>query len=165
MPAGRGRLGPVQTITPVRFRPRRTRVVSAVAAAAVVAVFTGTGLALRGPIGAGPAVFETGDQVAMIGLGVLIALGVLLLARPWVEADRDGVRLRNLVTGYTLPWQVVRAVRFDRGASWASLELHDDEVVPVLAVQAVDKEYALAAVRALRALHAAAVDRQDADAG
>jgi hypothetical protein len=51
---------------------------------------------------------------------------------------------------------VVRAVRFDRNSAWAMLELHDDETVAVHALQAVDKEYAVDGVRALRALHTAA---------
>jgi Bacterial PH domain len=47
-------------------------------------------------------------------------------------------------------------VRFDRGSPWASLELRDDDVVQVMAVQVMDKEYAVDAVRALRHLLAAA---------
>ena len=35
-------------------------------------------------------------------------------------------------------------MRFDRGAPLASLELQDDELVTVVALQAVDKEHALA---------------------
>jgi hypothetical protein len=139
----------------VTFRPRRSRVVCLVLAGAVLVVFTSVSFGLRGSTGDGPGVFEAGDQWAMIGLGVLAAAGILLFARPKVEADRAGIRVRNVVGGYELPWAVVRGVRFGRGASWATLDLHDDEVVGVMAVQAADKEYAVAAVRALRALHAA----------
>jgi hypothetical protein len=87
---------------------------------------------------------------------VLGALAILAFIRPRVEADARGIRIRNLVAGYDLPWEVVRAVRFDRGSPWASLELRDDEVVQVMAVQVMDKQYALDAVRALRRLHATA---------
>jgi hypothetical protein len=139
----------------VRFKPRRSRVVCWASAAAVVAVFTAVSFGLRGPTGDGPGVFEAGDQWAMIGLGVLAAGGILLFTRPSVAADRNGVRVRNVIGGYDLPWEVVRAVRFGRGAAWATLDLRDDDVVAVMAVQAADKEYALTAVRALRALHAA----------
>jgi hypothetical protein len=97
-------------------------------------------------------VFQRGDQLAMIGLGVLTAAGILMFARPRVVADEHTVRIRNVVGGYDLPWEVVRAVRFDRGSAWASLELSDDELVGVMAVQAGDKEYAVEAVRVLRAL-------------
>jgi hypothetical protein len=140
----------------LRLRPRRIRVVCGVAAAAVLAVFTAVGTGLRGSTGEGSAVFRPGDQVAMICLGVLAALAILAFTRPRVEADARGIRIRNLVGGYDLPWEVVRAVRFDRGSPWASLELRDDEVVQLMAVQVMDKQYALDAVRALRRLLAEA---------
>lgn len=34
-------------------------------------------------------------------------------------------------------------MRFDRGAPWASLELHDDDLLPMVALQAADKELAV----------------------
>ncbi|HEY3006502.1 MAG TPA: PH domain-containing protein [Micromonosporaceae bacterium] len=136
----------------VRVRPHRIRLVCWVAAAVVVIVFTSVATSLRGPIGQGAATFQAGDQWAMIGLGVLVALGVLSLTRPRVDADTERIKIRNVIGGYELPWEVVRAVRFERGAPWATLELQDDDVVAVMAVQAADKERALVAVRALRAL-------------
>jgi hypothetical protein len=137
----------------VSFRPRRLRRVCWASAAAVVIVFTAVSFGLRGSLGGdSPGVYQRGDQLAMIGLGVLAAAGILLFARPLVIADEHTVRIRNVVGGYDLPWEVVRAVRFDRGSAWASLELSDDDVVGVMAVQAGDKEYAVEAVRALRAL-------------
>jgi len=136
----------------VRFAPRRSRVVCWVAAVAVVAVFTAISTSLRGPTGDGPGVFQPGDQWAMIGLGILGGLGIMMFTRPRVEADREGIRIRNVIGGYDLPWGVVRRVRYGRGAPWATLDLHDDDVVAVMAVQAADKEYAVAAVSALRRL-------------
>jgi len=140
------------TDTVVRFRPRRARIVCWVLAAAVVVVCTLVSFGLRGSTGDGPGVFEAGDQWAMIGLGVVLAGGILMFTRPRVEADSTGIRVRNVVGGYDLPWEVVRAVRFGRGAPWASLDLEDDETVAVMAVQAADKEHAVEAVRTLRAL-------------
>src|SRR5690606_3480623 len=102
------------------------------------------------------------DRLALIGLGVLGAAAWLLLARPEVRADADRVWVRNILGTHELPWALVRQVRFDHNASWASLELHDDEVVSVMAVQAVDKEYAVTAVRALRQRHAAWQQHQSA---
>ena len=97
--------------------------------------------------------FQRGDQVAMAGLGVLLGLGILAFCRPRVVADEQGVHVRNVVGGYDLPWSVVRAVRFDRNSAWAHLELENDEQVAIHALQAVDKDYAVDGVRALRALH------------
>jgi len=130
-------------------KPKRVRIVCAVAAAAIFGLFTVIGTALT-TVGEG--VFKPGDQAAMIGLGVMFALGILMIGRPRVEADEDGVKVRNIVGGYELPWSVVRKVSFDRGRPWLSLELDNDDTVSVLAVQAVDKEHALRAVQTLRAL-------------
>jgi len=124
---------------------------------AILVLFTVLSFGLKGSTGDGYGTFRAGDQLAMIGLGVLAALGVLVFCRPRVRADAAGIQIRNVVGGYDLPWAVVRVVRFDRNAAWAALELHDDETVPVHALQAADKEYAVTGVRALRALHAAAV--------
>src|SRR6266542_801471 len=122
---------------------------------AVQAVFALVATGLRGPTGEGRGVFQAGDQIAMVGLGVLGALAILLFTRPRVEADSRGIRVRNVSGSYDLPWGVVRAVRFNRGAPWATLDLEDDDVVAVMAVQAADKEYAVEAVRGLRTLLAA----------
>jgi Bacterial PH domain len=101
-------------------------------------------------------VFRVADQVAMVLLGVLLAGGVLLLARPRVRADADGIEIRNTGWPRYLPWELVRAVSFPDGASWARLDLPDHEYVAVLAVQAVDGAHAVEAIRGLRARHAAA---------
>ncbi len=136
----------------VRARPRKARVVCWVAAALVVVVFSAVATGLRGSTGEGRGVFQAGDQLAMVGLGLLGALAILMFTRPRVEADARGVRVRNVIGSYDLPWEVVRAVRFNRGAPWATLDLQDDDVVAVMAVQAADKEYAVEVVRGLRAL-------------
>jgi hypothetical protein len=138
--------------TTVVFKPRRLRVVCVICAVAVVIVCTAVSFGLHGPTGDGPGVFQRGDQVAMIGLGVLFGAGIMMFARPRITADDAGVKIRNVVGGYELPWEVIRTVRFERGASWAALDLADDDVVSVMAIQASDKEYAVEAVRTLRAL-------------
>ena len=135
----------------VRARPQRLRVVCWVSAVLIVGLFALIATALRGQTEGGGS-FAVGDQAAMVGLGVLAAAGVLAMSRPRLEADARGVRIRNIVGGYRLPWSVVRAVRFDDHSPWASLELADDDTVAVMAVQAVDRAYAVTAVRRLRAL-------------
>jgi hypothetical protein len=136
----------------IRARPRKATVIARVMAGAVVVIFTIIGVALHGKTDGGTGVFGTGDQVAMIGLGILGAAGILLFTRPRVEADARGIRVRNVIGGYELPWDVVRSIQFGRGAPWATLELQDDDLVSVMAVQAADKQYAVATVRALRIL-------------
>src|SRR4029078_8482177 len=78
--------------------------------------------------------------------------GILMFTRPRIEADGRGIRVRNLIGGYDLPGGGVRWGQFRRGAPRATLELQDDDLVSLMAVQAADKAYAVATVRALRAL-------------
>nr|WP_245887726.1 PH domain-containing protein [Geodermatophilus tzadiensis] len=146
---------------PVTAVPRRLRLACALVAAAVVAAMTVVALLLTSS-STGVVAFGPTDQVAMAGLGLFLGAGILALGRPRVDADAAGVRVRNLLGRADLPWDVVRAVRFDRGAAWASLELANGDEMAVVAVQAVDGERAAVAVEGLRALHAAARARQPA---
>lgn len=158
-PPTRGRLDAVTASAPdqrVVVRPRKVRRFCFLLAPIVVAFSIVLGLALGGEIGPTGGVFETSDQIAMVGLGVLGAGVILLFARPKVEADSRHIVVQNVIGSYDLPWEVVRAVRFDRGNACMTLELEDDDVVMATAVQAADKEYAVESVRALRHLHAAA---------
>jgi hypothetical protein len=100
----------------------------------------------------GVVAFHTSDQVAMVGLGLALGAGVLLVGRSRVDADADGVRVRNVVVNHEVPWSAVRAVRFDQHSPWATLLLTNDDELAVSAVQAADGERALVAVRGLRAL-------------
>ena len=147
-------------MTAVLYRPKKIRWVAGPLAAGVARLVTVLSFGLTGSAGFqnSKASFQRGDQLAMIGLGILLGRGILLFCRPRVVADDAGVRVRNVIGGYNLPWSVVRAVGFDRNSAWASLELENDEQVPVHALQAVDKDYALDGVRTLRALHSAAQD-------
>ena len=145
---------------PLVIRPRKARRVCWIMAPTVVVVFVLLALLLSGSIGdstgEGEGVFQPGDTIAMVVLGLLAAGAILLFTRPRVVADEQHIKIQNVMGGYDLPWSVVRKIRFDRGNPWVSLELEDDDVVAVMAVQAADKEHAVAAVRALRELHTAA---------
>jgi hypothetical protein len=136
------------------------RLVCAVVAAVVLVVMVVVAVLLKSS-STGVVSFGTSDQLSMVGLGVLLAAGILLLARSRVDADAGGVRVRNILGSHALPWAAVRAVRFERSSAWASLLLVTGEEIAVLAVQAADGERAVAAVEGLRALLGAA----RADAG
>lgn len=100
------------------------------------------------------AIFEVSDQIAMVGIGVVLALGALLFATPRVRADAEGIEVRNIILlTKRYRWREVLSVSFPDGASFARLELPDDEYQGVLAIQAVDRARAVEAVRALRRLH------------
>ena len=137
----------------VRARPVRLRRVAFGTAAVIVVLFVLIA-ALLGRASSEGVVFGPGDQVAMVVLGLIVAAGVLLLARPTVVADLDGVRVQNIFTTKDVPWELVRAVSFPDGTPWAMLDLADDDQIAVLAVQAADGPRAVAAVRELRELHA-----------
>jgi hypothetical protein len=136
-------------------RPRRIRQISLGAAAVILAINVYAGLTLSGTTSNGGKLFPT-DRWAVIGVGVFFT-GLALL--PWrlrVQADVERVRVRNLLGDVTVPWQVVERVRFDRKALWASLDLINGDVVPLLGAQVFDHADAVAAVRRLRTLLAAA---------
>ncbi|MCA1654904.1 MAG: PH domain-containing protein [Pseudonocardiaceae bacterium] len=131
-------------------RPRKVRVLASIGALVFVAVFTVVAVLLRNiPTGA---YFYLSDQIAMIGVGVLLACGALMFARPRVRADHEGVEVRNMLGTRRYPWSEVESVSFPDGSAWARLELPDDEYVPILAVQAIDGDHAVTAMRELRRL-------------
>lgn len=132
-------------------RPRRARWVAVALAALLFGGFAVVAALLRRTDTG--VYFRTADQVSMMVLGALLAGAALLFARPRLRADASGVTVSNVVTSHRLPWALVRRVSFPEGASWARLELPDDEYVAVLAIQAADGERAVAAIRRLRELH------------
>jgi hypothetical protein len=142
------------TAAAVVVRPRKTAIAACVIAVAVLVLFAVVALQLlTSDTGV---FFRPADQVGMVLIGVLIAGGVLLLVRPRVRADAEGIEVRNILTTRRLPWDVVERVAFPDGALWARLELIGDDYLPVLAIQSVDGQRAVDGIRKVRALHAAA---------
>ena len=135
---------------PLVVRPRKLLYVCASAAVSITAVFALVGFGLTRS--EGEAGFGLADAVAMTLLGAVLGGCALSLARSRVVAGADGVRVRNVFVEKGVPWAVVRAVRMPPGASWAHLELQDDDTLALLAVQANDGERAVEAVLALRRL-------------
>ncbi len=136
----------------VVVRPRKMLIVSWVGAVVTVVLFVAIAVVLR-TVQTG-VYFRFADQVAIVLLGLFIAGGLLLLARPRVRADTEGIEVRNILTTRRLPWSLVLRVAFPDGASWARLDLPDDEYLAVLAIQAVDGRRAVDAITRVRALHA-----------
>jgi hypothetical protein len=136
----------------VVVRPRKMLIASWVGAVVTLAVFVAIAVVLR-TVQTG-VFFRFADQVALVLLGLFIAGGVLLFARPRVRADTEGIEVRNVLVTRWLPWSLVLRVAFPDGASWARLDLPDDEYLPVLAIQAVDGQRAVEAITRVRALHA-----------
>lgn len=132
-------------------RPHKVRRIVIPVAVALVVVFAVVAVLLRN--GSTGVRFGLSDQVSMVLIGLALGAATLVFLRPRVRADSDGVEVRNVLFGQRVPWTVIRAVSFPDGAPWARLELPEDEYVPVVAIQAVDGELAVKAIRELRAIH------------
>lgn len=98
--------------------------------------------------------FRTADQLALAGIGFLLAGIALLLTRPRVRVGAEGVAVRNILSERLIEWDLVRGLSFPDGAMWARVDIPDDEFIPVMAIQSNDRDRAVAAVRTFRALEA-----------
>ncbi|MEU6455939.1 PH domain-containing protein [Streptomyces sp. NPDC047065] len=130
---------------PVTFRPGRTRAVLIVLAVATFATITAVG-SLLGELGAG-------EGLSFVLTALLLAGGLLLMARPRVDADPEGVTVVNLTTVRRLAWPEILRVNLRHGDPWVFLDLSDGTSLPVLGIQpGIAKQRAIADARALRAL-------------
>ncbi|SDK16138.1 PH domain-containing protein [Actinopolyspora mzabensis] len=134
----------------VQVRPKRVRNV-AVPAAIVVFVVCGVAAVMLRRTSNG-LLLTVSDQVAMVGIGAVLAGLILLSLRPRLRADENGVEVRNSILTHRYSWSDVRGVSFPEGASCARLELPDDEYESISAIQSFDGEHAVRAMRDLRAL-------------
>ncbi|BCO36510.1 hypothetical protein BMW24_019605 [Mycobacterium heckeshornense] len=131
-------------------RPHLTPYFAYAAAAVIAAAHIAVGLLLK--VKSTGVVFQTADQVAIGALGLVIAGVVLLFARPRLRVGASGLSVRNLLGERLIPWSHVVGVSFPTGARWARIDLPGDEYIPVMAIQAVDKERAVAAMDTVRSL-------------
>jgi Bacterial PH domain len=134
----------------VQVRPHLTPYFAYAAAFVIAATLIVVGLLLK--IKTTGVIFQTADQVAIAGLGLVIAGLVLLFARPRLRVGAAGLAVRNLLGERLVPWSGVVGVSFPAGARWARIDLPDDEYIPVMAIQAVDKERAVDAMDTVRTL-------------
>ena len=141
-----------------QVRPHLTPYFAYGAAFLIAAAHITVGFLLK--LGTTGVVFQTADQVAMGLLGVVIAGVVLLFARPRLRIGAAGLSVRNLLGDKLVPWTDVVDVSFPQGARWARVDLPDDEYIPLMAIQAVDKSRAVEAMDTVRAL----MDKYRADA-
>lgn len=135
---------------PLVVRPRKIAVFGAIAAAAVLATMIVLGILLQSdgiPL-------RLVDKIGFMSVGVAGAAAMMLVARPRIVADEKGMRVRNVLGDTTLPWPVVLKIAFPPGAHWAQAVLADDETYPLMAIQAMDRQRAVDALKSIRALHA-----------
>jgi len=134
----------------LQVRPHLTPYFAYGAAVVILAAHITVGALLK--IRSTGVLFQTADQVAMAGLGVVLAAAALLFARPRLRAGKEGLAVRNMLGEKIITWPDVVDVSFPPGARWARVDLADDEYVPLMAIQAVDKERAVNAMNDVRDL-------------
>ncbi|MFI5527421.1 PH domain-containing protein [Kitasatospora sp. NPDC051853] len=131
---------------PVTWAPRRNRVVLAVICAVFLVLFTTMAVAL-------PPHWHVNDRVAMFCSGLLFASVGVMLARPQVKADAEGVTVTNFVRSHRLSWAQIVRVNFRQGDPWVTLDLADGTALAAVGIQAGGgRAQAVRAARALRDL-------------
>jgi hypothetical protein len=106
-------------------RPRRITIFSTISAAVVLAAMIVVGILLQSAEDG--VTFRLADQIGLIGVGVVVAGGIMTGARPRLRVDRTGLWVRNILGETFFEWAVVLRVAFPEGAHWAQLLLADDE--------------------------------------
>lgn len=98
------------------------------------------------------AALTVADDLAFVGIGIIGLFLCLLIRRPRVRANEDGVEVRNFLGTRFYPWEIVYGLAFPKGDRWARLELPEFEFVPMLAFQAGDGEHVVRKVHEFREL-------------
>ncbi|MFD0154128.1 PH domain-containing protein [Streptomyces sp. NPDC055721] len=135
---------PLPTL-PVTFRPGRTRAVLLTIGTVMFVVITVVALMLErlGP----------GERVSFVFTATLLFGVLIMLSRPKVVADDEGVTVVNITRTRRLAWAEILKVNLRPGDPWVFLDLSDGTSMPVLGIQpGIAKEAAIRDARALRAL-------------
>lgn len=143
------------------IRPHRVKLFVYTAAILIAGVHIAVSLLLT--IGSTGVLFRTYDQFAVATIGLIIAGFVLLFGRPRLRVGAAGLSVRNVFGDKLVPWSAVTGVTFPAHARWARVDLPDDEYIPLMAIQAIDGDRAVAAMDTVRELLARY--RPDAAAG
>lgn len=115
------------------FRPNLGRKIP-LGLAFVVLLLTTVGAAIE----PGGAFFSYVWRVTMPVVSAIVILVLLLIARPRLEINSDGLLVVNILRQHRLEWSQVVAVRFAKDAPWASLDLSDGTRLNLMAVQNSD---------------------------
>jgi len=134
-----------------QVRPRKITILAAIASAVVVGVSVIAGLLLQ-DVNEGIS-FRTSDQIGLIGIGLVLAGAIMTTARPRLRVTEAGLLVRNVLGDKFFAWELVIRVAYPPNAPWAQLQLPDDELHPVMAIQALDRGRAVHALEQVRRLH------------
>jgi hypothetical protein len=89
-----------------------------------------------------PADWRVQDRVLVVMLGLVVAAGLHLLARPRLIAMEDRVVVINGIRTHHLAWPEVLDIRMPVGEPWPSLDLSDGTSLPVMGIQSTDGDLA-----------------------
>ena len=140
-------------MTQVTARPHVSARIAWASSAFVLIVFVITALVMK-RYNAGAA-FDDKDQGGTVMVGIVLAALLIMPTRPRLVADEQSVRLRSFLGGWrVVPWNVIVDVRFPSKVRFAQLVLPAEETFAIYAIQRLDKQRAVEAMRQLRELFA-----------
>ncbi len=99
-----------------------------------------------------PEVWGFMDRFLMVGLGLVIAAGLHLVARPRLVATEEGVTVVNSIRTHVLSWTEVVDIRMPVGEPWPSVDLSDGTTLAVMGIQSADGVVAHRSLAEFRAL-------------
>ncbi|MFE0458881.1 PH domain-containing protein [Kitasatospora sp. NPDC058965] len=131
---------------PVTWLPRRNRAVLLTASGLLAATFLTMALVL-------PESWRLNDRVMLSCLGLALSSVGLMLARPRILADAEGVTVINHLRTRRLHWAEIVRVNLRQGDPWATLDLADGTSLAAMGIQpSGGRDQAVRAARALRDL-------------
>ncbi len=148
-PAGAGQTAGQAPIL-LQVRPRRITILASVTASVVVVSLVVVGVLLQSS-DAGVR-FRVSDQIGLIGVGLVLGGLMMTAARPRLRVDRNGIWVRNVLGEQFTPWPLVLRISYPQGSPWAQAVMPDDEVKPLMAIQAMDRGRAVTALERVRDL-------------
>jgi hypothetical protein len=108
-------------------RPRRLRVIIGAFALALLLLAAVGWVALPSSI---RVLFSLSQRLTLLGILGLIILVSGVIAASSVRADADGLRLRNGLRTYVVPWSRVHKILLRRGDPWAFVLLRPEDGRP-----------------------------------
>ena len=108
--------------------------------------------------------FTLSQRLTLLGVLALTIMGMVALASSYVRADANGLRIRNGLRAHAVPWNRVHKIILRPGDPWALLLITPEDGRPfeadidaekrqMMGIQAVDGNFAKAAVNELRGRH------------
>ena len=142
-------------------RPRRVRIIAIVSSVALCILAAIGWLLLPAEV---RALFPLSHRLGLLGILAFPIAVMAVLASSYVRADRSGLRIRNALRVYAMPWERVHKIILRPGDPWAQLLLKPSDGRPfeadldadkrqLMGIQTVDGPLAAAAVKELRVRH------------